>query len=143
MYVPNRLKRIRLNKGLMQRELGVMMGYSKRNAGTRIAQYETGTRSPNEETIELMAEVLGVVPNAIEISYPDTIDGLLHFLFLLEDLHCLIPVKVDGEMMLCFSDDNGIINDALCLWSKKMEQLYDDEIDDVEYDNWRYSYCFT
>lgn len=46
--VGERIKRIRTFRGLTQRELGLKLGYEKRNADVRVVQYESGYRVPQK-----------------------------------------------------------------------------------------------
>ncbi len=55
-----RLRAIRLHRGLTQRQLGLLAGFSPSSADIRIAQYETSTRHPKREVIVRLAEALQV-----------------------------------------------------------------------------------
>ena len=60
MVLGERIKRIRTFRDLTQRELGLKLGYEERNADVRIAQYESGNRTPKEDTMKKLAKELGV-----------------------------------------------------------------------------------
>ena len=49
MILGERIKRIRTFRGLTQRELGLKLGYEERNADVRVAQYESGSRTPKTD----------------------------------------------------------------------------------------------
>lgn len=56
---PN-IRRIRELRGLTQLELAHAMGHTGPNAGHSISRIESGERTPWVETLEKIAEVLGV-----------------------------------------------------------------------------------
>ena len=49
MIIGNRLKKLRLSKGLNQQELGDLIGVTK----VSICGYENGTRTPNLENFKI------------------------------------------------------------------------------------------
>lgn len=55
-----RIRIIRIFRGITQRELGLRLGYEERYADTRISQYETDYRVPKKDTIIQIAEILDV-----------------------------------------------------------------------------------
>ena len=54
------IKRIHTFQGLRQRELGFKLGYGERNAGVRVAQYESGYHVPKKDTLIEIAKILNV-----------------------------------------------------------------------------------
>ena len=56
-------------------------GFSKSTSFSRIAQYETGIRTPGPEIIEQMAKALDVSAHALTTPEIDTYVGLMHTLF--------------------------------------------------------------
>lgn len=55
-----KLKHLRTKKHLTQKQLGLLLGFSKSCADIRIAQYESGNRTPKEDTMKKLAKELGV-----------------------------------------------------------------------------------
>ncbi|RJT43788.1 helix-turn-helix domain-containing protein [Rahnella woolbedingensis] len=55
-----RLKQVRLAKGLSQKQLGINAGIDEFVASPRINRYERGVHEANTETIQLLANVLEV-----------------------------------------------------------------------------------
>lgn len=55
------LKRLRTNAGLNQEELGKKLGLAK----STISMYENGTRFPNMETLEAIADYFNVDMNTL------------------------------------------------------------------------------
>jgi transcriptional regulator with XRE-family HTH domain len=58
--LPGRLRCARLRAGLRQKELGIRAGIDEFSASARINQYEKGKHTPDYQTMERLAEVLGV-----------------------------------------------------------------------------------
>lgn len=58
--LPGRLLSARLRAGLRQKELGIQAGIDEFSASARINQYEKGKHTPDYQTMERLAEVLGV-----------------------------------------------------------------------------------
>ncbi len=50
MAVGDRIKRARNLRGMTQKELGIAIGFEEKSADIRIAQYESNTRTPKEES---------------------------------------------------------------------------------------------
>ena len=56
MNFPKRLKQLRMEKGLYQKEIANRIGVSR----PTITQYETGTRTPDHETLQIIADYFAV-----------------------------------------------------------------------------------
>ena len=74
MAIGERIRFFRNLRGLTQKYLGQMVGFPEKTADIRMAQYESGSRSPKAELTENLAGVLGVSPLALSV--PD-IDSYL------------------------------------------------------------------
>ena len=61
------------------------IGFSTRTADIRLAQYESGVRTPKSDLTESIAYALNVSPMALNVPDIDTDLGLMHTLFALED----------------------------------------------------------
>ena len=66
----------------------------------RLAQYETGSRTPKADLTAALAEVLDVSPHALSVPDIDSYVGLMHTLFTLEDNYGLKISKIGGEVCL-------------------------------------------
>lgn len=55
-----RMKQARLQRGLSQKQLGVLVGLDEFVASTRINRYEVGVHEPDLATMQRIATVLGV-----------------------------------------------------------------------------------
>jgi len=56
MVVGTRIKRMRMRHGISQQQLGDLIGVTK----VSVCGYETGTRTPNVETLESIADAFGI-----------------------------------------------------------------------------------
>ena len=57
---PKRLKQARKDRGLSQKQLGILSGMDEFSASARMNQYEKGIHSPDFKTVKALAEVLKV-----------------------------------------------------------------------------------
>ena len=83
------------------------VGFDERTADVRMAQYESGTRTPKEKLIADLANALEVSPNALDVPEVDSFVGLMHTLFALEDLYGLKINSIDGELCLALDRTKG------------------------------------
>ena len=60
MSTGKNIKKVRKWRGITQEELGKALGIGEGSAGTRIAQYETGKRTPKGEILGKISRVLFV-----------------------------------------------------------------------------------
>ena len=70
---------------MTQKYLGMSLGFPEKSADVRLAQYETGSRTPKADLTAALAEVLDVSPHALSVPDIDSYVGLMHTLFTLED----------------------------------------------------------
>ncbi len=144
MAIGERIHFFRLLRGMTQKYLGMAVGFPESSADVRLAQYETGTRTPKADLTAALAQVLDVSPQALDVPDIDSYDGLMHTLFTLEDNYGLIVSETDGEVCLKVNKDKG--NNAhellkmLYAWKEQANKLAAGEISREEYDRWRYNY---
>lgn len=86
MAIGERIHFFRLKRGMTQKYLGQAVGFPEKSADVRLAQYETGTRTPKADLTAALAQVLDVSPQALDVPDIDTDIGLMHTLFALEDV---------------------------------------------------------
>ena len=55
-----KLRYLRRKNNLTQKQLDMAVGFPEKTADVRIAQYETNARTPREELLRKLAQVLGV-----------------------------------------------------------------------------------
>ena len=144
MAIGERIRFIRNLRGMTQKWLGQAVGFPQKTADIRMAQYESGSRTPKADLTNKLAEVFGVSASALTIPDIDSYNGLMHTLFAMEDLYGLRIDKLDGE--LCIRLDKGMGTNYISMfemfsaWQEQAEKLKNGEITKEEYDNWRYNY---
>ena len=107
MAIGERIHFFRTMRGMTQKYLGLAVGFPERSADVRLAQYETGTRTPKADLTSALAQVLDVSPQALDVPDIDSYTGLMHTLFTLEDLYGLTVSDADGELCLRVDKDKG------------------------------------
>ena len=112
--------------------LGIAAGLPENSADIRIAQYESGTRTPKADLLRKIADVLEVSPDALAAPDLDSIAGVMHTLFILEDLYSF-RITLDD----CTSDR---LKKAINEWQREYDRYSNGEISKEKYDNWRYNY---
>ncbi|MCI1998872.1 MAG: helix-turn-helix domain-containing protein [Clostridia bacterium] len=144
MAIGERIRFIRNLRGMTQKMLGIKVGFDKRNADVRMAQYESGTRTPKENLVNALAEALEVSPKALTVPEIDSYIGLMHTFFALEDLYGIKVGEIDGELCLRLdkSKDTTYLSmlDMFSAWQHEAEKFRNGEITQEEYNTWRYNY---
>ncbi|MCL2120891.1 MAG: helix-turn-helix domain-containing protein [Clostridiales bacterium] len=144
MATGERIRYIRKLRGMTQKQLGTLIGFDEKNADVRIAQYESGTRTPKEKLLTDIATALNVSPRALDLPVIDSYVGLTHTLFALEDLYGIQIGEIDSEVCLRLDKSRGMtylsIFDIFNAWQTEAKKLRGGEITKEEYDNWRYGY---
>ena len=126
MAIGERIKYIRNLKNFTQKYLGQLIGFPEKTADIRIAQYESGTRTPKADITKELAKALEVSPLALDVPNIDSELGLMHTLFALEDIYGLQAEEKDGETKLSFS--NASVLWAVKAWAEQSAKLKAGEI---------------
>ena len=112
----------RLLRGMTQKYLGMALGFPEKSADVRLAQYETGSRTPKGDLTAALAQVLDVSPHALSVPDIDSYVGLMHTLFTLEDNYGLKISEMDGEVCLKVdvrkNKDAARLHEMLCSWQQ-------------------------
>lgn len=144
MAIGERIHFFRLKQGMTQKYLGQAVGFPEKSADVRLAQYETGTRTPKADLTAALAQVLDVSPQALAVPDIDSYIGLMQTLFCLEDRYGLTVNEHDGEISLrvdVFKGKNTAeLHEMLCAWAEQAKKLRAGEITQEDYDRWRYYY---
>ena len=144
MAIGERIRFIRNLRGMTQKYLGMAVGFPERAADVRMAQYESGTRTPKADLTNQIAHVLNVSPSALDVPEIDTDIGLMHTFFAIEDLYAIKIGEINGEV--CLRLDKTDFNkwyrmlERFRLWLEEKQRLERGEITKEEYDQWRYTY---
>ena len=107
MAIGERIRFIRNLRGMTQKFLGLQVGFSERTADIRMAQYESGSRTPKADLVEQLADALDVSAEALNVPNIDSYTGLMHTLFALEDLYGFKIDRLDGEICIRINRQNG------------------------------------
>ncbi|SCY41096.1 Transcriptional regulator, contains XRE-family HTH domain [Ruminococcus sp. YE282] len=144
MAIGERIRFFRNLRGMTQKYLGCLVGFPEKTADIRMAQYESGTRSPKADLTNKLAEVFGISPDALNVPDIDSYIGLMHTLFTLEDIYGLTIEKRDGEIIMRVDPFNSReaqnLLDELHVWCAEREKYRNGEISKDDYDKWRYNY---
>ena len=144
MAIGERINFFRNLRGMTQKYLGIRVGFPEKSADVRLAQYETGTRTPKAEMTAALANILDVSPAALSVPDIDSYIGLMHTLFTLEDRYGLKVCECDGEVHLRVDvfqgKDAAELSRSLIAWREQAAKLEAGEITKEEYDRWRYRY---
>lgn len=144
MAIGERIHFFRTMRGMTQKYLGMLLGFPEKSADVRLAQYETGARTPKADLTASLANTLGVSPLALSVPDIDSYLGLMHTLFTLEDRYGLTIDELDGEVCLRVnvrhSKDAARLHEMLCAWRQAAAMLKAGEITQEDYDRWRYRY---
>ena len=144
MAIGERIRFFRNLRGMTQKYLGQVVGFPEKTADIRMAQYESGSRTPKAELTESLAGALGVSPLALSVPDIDSYLGLMHTLFTLEDRYGLtvdtgengVSLRVDPRK----GRDAAELFKMLTAWAKQSEKYHNGDINRDEYDKWRYNY---
>lgn len=144
MAIGERIRFFRNLRGMTQKYLGQVVGFPEKTADIRMAQYESGSRTPKAELTESLAGALGVSPLALSVPDIDSYLGLMHTLFTLEDRYGLtvdtgengVSLRVDPRK----GKDAAELSEMLTAWAQQAEKLRNGEINREDYDKWRYHY---
>ncbi len=143
MAINERIKFIRNLRGQTQKWLGMAIGFPEKTADIRVAQYETGARTPKEKMVNEIARALDVRPEALSVPDIDSYDGLIHTLFALEDLYGFKIDKSDAQLSITLDQNSSsyhTLTPLLSAWHEQAEKLKNGKITQEEYNNWRYNY---
>ena len=144
MAIGERIRFIRNLRGMTQKWLGQAVGFPQKTADIRMAQYESGSRTPKEDLVNALANVLEVSPLALNIPDIDSDLGFIHTLFAVEDIHGVRAEKQGDEVHIVFDGNKPNVDRSvfqmLTAWAEQAEKYRSGEISKEQYDEWRYTY---
>ena len=121
MAIGERIHFFRTLRGMTQKYLGTIIGFSENTADVRVAQYELGTRTPKADLTVALANALDVSPQALDVPDIDSHIGLMHTLFALEDIYGLTIGEADGE--ICLKVDKSKGRNSYDLRQRRIRQM--------------------
>ena len=107
MAIGERIRFFRNLCGMTQKYLGQVVGFPKKTADIRMAQYESGSRTPKADLTNKLAEVFDISPQALSVPNIDSYIGLMHTLFTLEDRYGLTIVKTENGVSMYADPHKG------------------------------------
>lgn len=143
MAIGERIRFFRTMRGFTQKSLGLLLDFPEKSADVRVAQYESGTRTPKGELTDALAHALDVSSHALAVPDIDSIIGLAHTLFALEDLYGLKAFgSAEGVCLRVTPGTSGSeeLLAILLAWREQAAKVETGEITQEEYDRWRYNY---
>ena len=144
MAIGERIRFIRNLRGMTQKYLGMIIGFDEKTADVRVAQYESGKRTPKENVVNELSRALDISQLALTVPDIDSYYGLMHTLFACEDIYGLRVNNIDGELCLTLNRNNNAsfhtMFDMFSVWQQEAQKLKNGEISKEEYDTWRYNY---
>ena len=148
MAIGDRIKRIRNFRGLTQREFGKLIGFDEKTADIRVAQYESGTRTPKEELLQKMAEVLDVNYRSLYEPTLYAAEDIMYTLFELDEHYNTIVHDVSNEEYpeskhLAVQFKSNLLDSFLKEWQQRKKDLADGVISKAEYTEWKLNWPAT
>lgn len=128
MAIGDRIKRARLFRGLTQKELGRQVGFDEKTADVRIAQYESGVRTPKEDLLREIAEVLDVNYRSLYEPTLYAAEDLMYTLFELDEhydieLHEIPDPKYPKKKHIAVQFHSNLLDSFLIEWTKRKKTL--------------------
>lgn len=140
MSTGERIRQARKAAGLTQVELGKRIGKGK----SLIWNYETGYRTPDSQTLALIADALGVTAQSLEDKNLDTVQDVMEVLFQMEEQGFGIePVRIGSAVAIAVDPDAPHapkLEMALEKWAEQRDLMKDGRMSEYEYAVWRGSF---
>ena len=139
MSIGENIKKIRNMRGMTQKELGMAVGFGEDSASPRIAQYETGSRTPRAALLKKIADTLQVDVKSIAVLTGFNKMDIIYRLFLLEDHFPEMGLERNsqtGEIVINLH--NKELNGFLPAWDAMRKKREQGLITEEEYLNWKY-----
>ena len=141
MAIGERIKFFRKLNGMTQRELGERLGFVETSADIRVAQYESGKRTPKQDIVDNLAKIFDIDPATLSIPNVDSQKGLMKTFFALEDIYGLTVEHLEDGGVAVISNNMKVNDDLfenLFDWASQSEKHRNGEISDEQYNEWRY-----
>lgn len=144
MAIGERIRFFRNLCGMTQKYLGQVVGFPEKTADIRMAQYESGSRTPKADLTNKLAEVFDISPQALSVPDIDSYIGLMHTLFTLEDRYGLTFEKTENGVSMRVDSRKGKdaaeLSEMINAWAEQAEKYRKGDISREDYDKWRYNY---
>lgn len=147
MTIGQKIRKIRILRGMTQKELGLKVGFSSSTADARIRQYEIGVMNPKEDKLKKIAEALDVDICCLSDINIKSSEDLMQTLFDLEDNFGLqLDTDENGRVILSFDETScpSSVIFGLESWKKSHDYFLTDGSDNAdtmsEYAIWKSQY---
>lgn len=129
---------------MTQKYLVTVVGFPEKTADIRMAQYESGSRTPKADLTNKLAEGFGISPQALSVPDVDSYIGLMHTLVTLEDRYGLTIEKTENGASIYADPKKGTdaaeLSEMLNALAEQAEKYHNGDISREGYDKWRYNY---
>jgi len=142
MAVGDRIKRVRNMRGMTLKELGLAVGFDDSSADVRIAQYESGTRTPKEDMLTQIAKVLDVNFRSLYEPTLYAAEDIMYTLFELDE-HYKISLSEQSKKKINITFDSKLLNDFMSEWLIRKQELSEGIITKEEYQEWKLNWPQT
>lgn len=119
------------------KELGLKCGFNDKSADIRIAQYESGKRLPDADTLHMIAQALGVSTDVFSNIGEVGAERLFSILYELEEQCGLHPCYADGIWSIRFEGAGKDVCEMMQKWGMAYEELVLKKNSLVAYDIWK------
>ena len=151
MSIGKKIKRVRNLRGLTLKELGLAVGFDEKSADVRIAQYESGTRTPKEDMLRKISEALDVNYRSLYDPSLYAAEDIMYTLFELDEHYPEMQVydvtnhsdPVFPTEHKAVSFNRKLLDDFLAEWQIRKQELIDGEITREEYMEWKINWPDT
>lgn len=144
MAIGERIRFFRNLCGMTQKYLGQVVGFPEKTADIRMAQYESGSRTPKADLTNKLAEIFDISPQALSVPDIDSYIGLMHTLFTLEDRYGLTIEKGENGVSMRVDSRKGKdaaeLSEMINSWAEQAEKYRKGDVSREDYDKWRYNY---
>ncbi|MBP1545504.1 MAG: helix-turn-helix transcriptional regulator [Oscillospiraceae bacterium] len=152
MTIGEKIKYARNLRGFTQKELGLKLGFDEKSADVRIAQYESGTRTPKADLLSEIANLLDVNISFLKNPSLENTETFIHLLFDLEqeskkhhtNNFSIISVSDElGNPQPAIQFHNHLLNEFLSEWQIRRKELNEKIITEEEYAEWMMNFPAT
>lgn len=159
MTVGEKIKRIRIFRGMTQKGLGLAVGLTE----NRIAQYETNYRTPKKELLNQIAEALHVNSLNFYVEVSESAEDIMQTFFWMDELNPntvnLFQMTENPELSTEVEYKNSdnwtaptpvgiflnynLVNQFLAEWLTRKTELKNGQITKKEYFEWKLNFPYT
>ena len=130
------IKKYRKMRKMTQKQLAAAC----RQTDSAIRNYELCNRTPGEPQIQAIAATLAISPEVLREVPLESTRQALELLFRLNEELGLVPMEVDGTMVLGFdaeAEKSPKLAAAIKAWKDVLDSEKSGEITPVEYESWK------